>query len=119
LGFFPNDLMQELSALNKQWSDTRRKPKVFPPPNDTSPLANVSYYKPGTSMEDNIYLYVRPPQYADGFYTVEDAAKNVLACGRTIEEIAIEWHRIDADKVIVEKLVRQSHGGSNQLLRLN
>jgi pyrimidine deaminase RibD-like protein len=119
LGLFPNDLMQELSALNKQWSDTRRKPKVFPPPNDTSPLANVSYYKPGTSMEDNIYLYVRPPQYADGFYTVEDAAKNVLACGRTIEEIAIEWHRIDADKVIAEKLVRQSHGGSNQLLRLN
>jgi len=29
LGLFPNDLMQELSALNKQWSDTRRKPKVF------------------------------------------------------------------------------------------
>jgi len=42
-----------------------------------------------------------------------------LACGRTIEEIAIEWHRIDGDKVIAEKLVRQSHGGSNQLLRLN
>ena len=81
--------------------------------------ANVSYYKPGTSMEDNIHLYVRPPQHADGFYTVEDAARNVLACGRTIEEIAIGWRRIDADKVIAEKLVRQSHGSSDQLLRLN
>jgi pyrimidine deaminase RibD-like protein len=118
LGLFPNDLMQELVALNKQWSDTRRKPEVFPPANDTSPLANVSYYKPGTPMEDNIHLYVRPPQYADGLYTVEDAAKNVLACGHTIEEIAIQWRRIDAEKVIAEKLVRQGHGCSNQLLRL-
>jgi pyrimidine deaminase RibD-like protein len=119
LGLFPNDLMQELAALNQQWSDTRRKPKVFPPPNDTNPLANVSYHKPGTSMEDNIHLYIRPPQYADDFYTIEEAAKNVLACGRTIEEIAIEWHRIDVEKVIAEKLVRQGHGQSNQLLRLN
>jgi hypothetical protein len=70
-------------------------------------------------MENNIYLYLRPPQYADGFYTIEDGAKNVLACGKSIEEIAIEWRKIDADKVITERLVRQSEGGSNQLLRLN
>jgi hypothetical protein len=69
-------------------------------------------------MADNIHLFVRAPQYADGFYTVEDAAKSVLACSRTIEEIAIEWHRIDVDKVITEKLVRQGHGCSNQLFRL-
>jgi hypothetical protein len=65
-----------------------RKPIV--PPNDTSPLANVSYYKLGTSMLDNIHMFVRPPKDAGGFYTVEDAAKNVLAHGRTPEEIAIE-----------------------------
>ena len=48
IGFFPNDLMQELLALNKEWSDLLRvKPIV--PPNDTSRLANVSYYKLGTS----------------------------------------------------------------------
>ena len=117
IGLFPNDLMQELSALNKEWSDTRRKPKVLPPPNDTSPIANASYYKPGTSMEDNLHLYVRPPKDADGFFTVEDAKKNVLACGRTLEEIAVEWHKIDAHKVIIEKSVRQTHGTSNQLFR--
>jgi len=120
IGLFPNDLMQELSALNKEWTDTRRKPKVLPPPNDTSPIANASYYKPGTSMEDNLHLYVRPPKdAADGFFTVEDAKKNVLAYGRTIEEIAVEWRKIDADKVIAEKLVRQTHGGSNRLLLFN
>jgi len=120
IGLFPNDLMQELSALNKEWSDTRRKPKVLPPPNDTSPIANASYYKPGTSMEDNLDLYVRPPKdAADGFFTVEDGKKNVLAYGRTIEEIAVEWRKIDADKVIAEKLVRQTHGGSNRLLLFN
>jgi len=115
IGFFPHDLMQELLALNKAWSDSLRvKPIV--PPNDTSPLANVSYYKLGTSMEDNTHFYVRPPKNADGFYTVEDAAKNVIAHGRTIEEIAIEWHRMDDQKVIVEKLVRQSVGSSHRLL---
>jgi pyrimidine deaminase RibD-like protein len=120
IGLFPNDLMQELSALNKEWSDTRRKPKVLPLPNDTSPIANASYYKPGTSMEDNLHLYVRPPKdAADGFFTVEDAKKNVFAYGRTIEEIAVEWRKIDADKVIAEKLVRQTHGGSNRLLLFN
>ena len=115
IGFSSNDLMQELLALNKEWSDSLRvKPIV--PPNDTSPLANVSYYKLGPSMQDNIHLFVRPPKDAGGFYTIEDAAKNVLAHGRTLEEIAIEWHRIDDQKVIVEKLVRQSAGSSNRLL---
>jgi len=117
IGFFPNDLMQEVLALNKDWSDSLRvKPIV--PPNDTSPLANVSYYKLGTSMQDNIHLFVRPPKSTGGFYTVEDAAKNVLAHGRTIDEIAVEWHRIDNQKVIVEKLVRQGSGSSNRLLNL-
>jgi pyrimidine deaminase RibD-like protein len=117
IGFFPNDLMQELLALNKEWSDTLRvKPLV--PPNDTPPIANVSYYKLGTSMQDNIHLFVRPPKDGGGFYTVEDATKNVLAHARTIEEIAVEWHKIDDQKVIVEKLVRQTHGGSNRLLSL-
>ena len=120
IGLFPKDLIQELLVLNKKWSDTRRKPEVVPPSNDTAPLANASYYKPGTSMEDNLHLYVRPPKdAADGFFTVEDGKKNVLAYGRTIEEIAVEWRKIDADKVIAEKLVRQTHGGSNRLLLFN
>jgi pyrimidine deaminase RibD-like protein len=115
IGFFPNDLMPELLALNKRWSDSLRSKQGFPPPNDTSPLANVSYYKPGTSMADNTHFFVRPPWTAGGFFTVEDALKNVLAYGRTLEEIAIEWHRIDDQKVIVEKLIRQSYGSSNRL----
>ena len=115
---FPNDLMPELHALNKKWSGTRRKPEVMPPPNDTSPLASVSYYKPGTSMQDNIHLFVRPPKDASGFYTVEDIAKNVLAYGRTLEEIAIKWHRIDDQNRIVEKRDRVNVGSSNQLLTL-
>jgi len=117
IGVFPNDLMQELLALNKAWSDSLRVKPIIPP-NDTSPLANASYYKLGTSMHDNIHLFVRPPKNAGGFYTVEDAAKNVLAHGRTIDEIAVEWHRIDRQKVIVEKLVRQGSGSSNRLLNL-
>lgn len=116
IGFFPHNLMQELLVLNRTWSDSRRAKQGIPPPNDTSPLANVSYYKLGTSMQDNTHFYVRPPKNADGFYTVEDAVKNVIAHGRTIEEIAIEWHRIDDRKVIVEKLVRQSAGSSHRLL---
>ncbi len=117
IGLFPNDLMQELLALNKDWSDSLRvKPIV--PANDTNAIANVSYYKLGTSMQDNILLVVRPPKDAGGFYTVEDAARNVLAHGGKIEEIAIEWHRIDDQKVIVEKLVRQTSGSSHQLLNL-
>ena len=78
IGVFPHDLIQELLALNKEWTDSLRvKPIV--PPNDTSPLANVSYYKLGTSMADNTHFFVRPPKDTAGFYTVEDADKNVLA----------------------------------------
>jgi len=117
IGFFPHDLMPELLALNKEWSDSLRV-KAIVQPNDTSPIANVSYYKLGTSMQDNIHLFVRPPKDVGGFYTVEDAVKNVLAHGRTIEEIAVEWHKIDDQKVIVEKLVRQSVRSSSQLLNL-
>jgi pyrimidine deaminase RibD-like protein len=116
IGLFPTDLIQKLLVLNKEWSDTRRKPEVVPPSNDTAPLANVSYYEPGTSMTDNIHLFVRPPKEVGGFFTVEDAAKNGLAYGRTLEEISVEWRRIDTHKVIVEKLIRQSAGSSNRLL---
>ena len=117
VGVFAPDLMQELLALNKQWADSLRvKPIV--PPNDTSPLATVSYYKLGTSMEDNTHFFVRPPKDSDGFFTVEDAAKNVVAHGRTIEDIAIEWHKMDNHKVIVEKLARQGSGSSHRLLNL-
>jgi pyrimidine deaminase RibD-like protein len=117
--FFPSDLMQELLALNKEWSETRRKPEVMPPPNDTNAIADVSYNRPGTSMLDNIHLYVRPPKDARGFYTVEDTAKNVLAHGRTLEEIGMEWRRIDGEKVFVEKLVRQGYGNSSGSRLLN
>jgi pyrimidine deaminase RibD-like protein len=118
IGFFPHDLMQELLVLNKTWSDSRRAKQGIPPPNDTSPLANVSYYKLGTSMADNTHFFVRPPKDAGGFFTVEDAAKTVLAHARTLEEIAIAWHGMDDQKRIVEKLVRQTSGSSNQLLNL-
>jgi pyrimidine deaminase RibD-like protein len=116
IGLFPKDLIQELLTLNKKWSDTRRKAEVVPPPNDTAPLANASYNKPGTPMTDNVHLFVRPPKEAGGFFTVEDAAKNVLASGRTLEEISVKWRQIDTQKVIVEKLVRQGSGSSNRLL---
>ena len=119
IGLFPNDLMQELLVLNKEWSETRRKPEVLPPPNDTNAIANVSYYKPGTSMQDNIHLIVRPPKDAGGFYTIEDAARNILAYGRTLEEIGVEWRRIDTQKVLVEKLVRQGYGNGSGSQLLN
>ena len=115
---FPNDLMPELFALNKKWSETRRKREVLPPANDTGPLANVSYYKPGTPMTDNIHFFVRPPKEGSGFFTIEDIAKKVVAGGQTLEEIAMKWHQMDDQKRIVEKLVRQSAGSSNQLLNL-
>ncbi len=118
VGLFPRDLIQGLVALNKKWSDTRRKPDVAPPPNDTSSLANVSYYKPGTPMTDNIHLFVRPPKDAGGFFTIEDAIRTVLAWGRTLQEIAVKWHQIDDQKVIVEGLQRQSSGSSHRLLTL-
>jgi len=118
IGLFPKDLIQELLVLNKKWSDTRRKPEVLSPPNDTTPIADVSYYKPGTPMTDNIHLFVRPPKDAGGFFTVEDAAKKVLAHGRTIDEIALEWRQIHNQKVIVEKLKLQTYRGSSPLLNL-
>jgi pyrimidine deaminase RibD-like protein len=116
IGFFPHDLMQELHALNKKWADSRRAKQGVPPSNDTPPLADVTYYKVGTSMADNTRFYVRPPKDAGGFFTIEDAIKTVLAWGRTIEDIAIEWHKMDDRKVIVEKLVRQGSGSSHRLL---
>jgi pyrimidine deaminase RibD-like protein len=118
IGFFSHELMQELHALNKKWNDSRRAKQGVPPPNDTPPLASVSYYKLGTSMADNTHFFVRPPKDAGGFFTVEDAAKTVLAHARTLDEIAIAWHRMDDRKRIVEKLVRQSAGSSSQLLNL-
>jgi len=99
--------------------DYAGRSKIVPLPNDTNAIANASYYKPGTPMTDNIHLFVRPPKEVGGFFTIEDAAKNVLAHGRTIEEIGVEWRRIDTQKVIVEKLVRQGHGCSSQLLNLS
>jgi len=118
VGLFPRDLIQGLVALNQKWSDTRRKSDVAPPPNDTSPLANVSYYKPGTPMTDNTHLFVRPPRDAGGFFTIEDAIRTVLAWGRTLQEIAVKWHQIDDQKVIVEGLQHQSSGSSHRLLTL-
>lgn len=118
VGLFPRDLIQELIALNKKWSDTRRRAEVPPPPNDTSPLANVSYYKPGTSMADNIHLFVRPPKNNGGFFTIEDISRNVLAWSKKFDEIAMKWHQIDDQKTIVEKLQRQNSGSSNRNLTL-
>ena len=43
-------------------------------------------------------------------------AKNVLAYGRTLDEIAVKWRQIDIQKVLVEKLTRQSGGCSDQRL---
>jgi pyrimidine deaminase RibD-like protein len=118
VGLFPGDLIQELVALNKKWSDTRRQPEIAPPPNDTSPLATVSYYKPGISMADNIHLYVRPPKNDGGFFTIEDAAKNVLAWGRTLQDISVKWHQIDTQKVFVEGRQRHNSMINHRLLSL-
>jgi pyrimidine deaminase RibD-like protein len=119
IGLFPSDLMQELLVLNKEWSETSRKPEVLPPPNDTNAIAHVSYHKQGTSMQDNLFLVVRPPKDAGGFYTIEDAAKNVLAYGRTLQEIGVEWRGIDTQKLLVEKLVRQGYGNASGSRILN
>ena len=118
VGLFPKDLIQTLVALNKQWSATRRQVETAPPPNGTNAIANASYYKPGTSMADNIHLIVRPPKSEGGFFTIEDAGMKVLAWGRTLEEIAIKWRQIDAEKTIVEGLRRQNWGSSHGPLSL-
>jgi pyrimidine deaminase RibD-like protein len=118
IGPFPKDLRQELLALNKEWSDSRRPERIVPP-NGTNAIATVSYRKLGTSTEDNIHLYVRPPRAAGGFYTIEDAAKNVWAHGRNLEEIGLEWRQIDAQKMLIEKLVRDSSSNSSGSQLLN
>jgi pyrimidine deaminase RibD-like protein len=118
IGVFPHELIQELQTLNQKWSDSRRAKKGIPPPNDTSPLASVSYYKLGTPMEENTHFFVRPPKDSGVFYTIEDANKNVLAHARSIEEIALEWHKMDKFKVIMDKLVRQGSGSSHRFLNL-
>ena len=118
VALFPRDLIQELVALNNNWSERRRQPETAPPPNDASPVADVSYYKPGTSMSENIHLYVRPPKVDGGLFTIEDASKNVLAWGKTIQDIAVKWHQIDDEKVIVEGLQRQGSRSSHRLLAL-
>jgi hypothetical protein len=41
-----------------------------------------------------------------------------LAWGRTVEEIAVKWHQLDDQKIIVEKLVRQGSSSSHRLLNL-
>jgi hypothetical protein len=69
-------------------------------------------------MTDNIHLFVRPPKGAGGFFTIEDAIRTVLAWGRTLQDIAVKWHQIDDQKVILEGLQRQSSGGSHRLLTL-
>jgi len=61
-------------------------------------------------MADNIHPYVRPPKNQGGFFTIEDAAKTVLDWGRTLQNIAVKWHQIDDQKVIVEGLQRQGSG---------
>lgn len=115
IGLFPSDLVQELIALNKEWSETRRKPEIAPHANGTSPLAFASYYKPGTSMEDNLHLYVRPPKDDNGFFTVEDAAENVIAWSHTLQGIAIKWHEIYGQKVITEGMKLQVSSGNHPL----
>lgn len=119
VGTFPDDLMQELLDLNKEWTDSLRKPEVVPPPNRIGYLADVQYYKPGTSMLDNIHLTVRPPKDEGGYYTIEDKDFNVVAYARTIEEIATKWHHIDTQKRIVEKMRRDKWGVADRRLDFN
>jgi hypothetical protein len=90
----------------------------MPPPNETNAIANVRYYKPGTSMMGSIFLVVKPPKDGDGFFTIENTAKNVLACGRTIADIAVEWRGIYTQRVIKEKMRYDGGGSSNPLLNL-
>lgn len=118
IGLFPNDLMQELLALNKAWSDTRRGPEVMPPPNETNAIATARYYKPETSMMDSIFLVVKPPKDGDGFFTIEDTAKNVLACSRTLADIAVEWRGIYTQRLVKERMRYDGGGSSNPLLSL-
>jgi hypothetical protein len=113
---FPNDLLQELIALNKEWADSLRTEPTTPLPNRVGYLADAQYYMPGTSITDKIHLIVRPPKDAGGFFTVEDNAFKVVAYARTFEEIAVKWHAIDTQKRLVEKMRRVSAGSTDQRL---
>ena len=95
------------------------EPQIVPPPNATGAEANVSYSKPGAPMEDNIHLFVRAPKNAAGFFTMEDAANNVLAWGQTLEDIAVKWRQMDVHKTVLEGLQRQASGSSHRLLELS
>ena len=117
IGFFPNDLMPELLELNQEWSAPLRTTPIIPS-NNTSPAAYIIYYKPGTSMEDNISFFVRPPDGPNRPYTIEDAARNVLASGKTVEDISVEWKTLDARKVGPGGYKRQNGFSSHNLLCL-
>jgi pyrimidine deaminase RibD-like protein len=118
VALFPKDSIQELVALNKKWSDTRRQPETPTLPNDTKTIAGVEYYKPGTSMEGNSRFSVRPPDRTDRPYTIEDASRNVVTSAKTLKEIAVEWRAMDARKTAIEGFVRQSSYSSHPLLSL-
>ena len=118
IDFFPHDLMLELLALNKEWSDSRRAKQGVPPPNVAAALGRVSYYKPGTPMTDNTHFSAHAPDQEGGFFTIQDNSKNVIAHARAIEEIAMRWHQFDDHKVIMEKLVRQGSGSSHRYFNL-
>jgi diaminohydroxyphosphoribosylaminopyrimidine deaminase / 5-amino-6-(5-phosphoribosylamino)uracil reductase len=113
---FPDDLMQELLAINKEWSDSLRVKPIPPPPNDTNGIAGASYRKPGTPIEETIHLHVRPPKHDGGYYTIEDNDKNVLDYARTFDEIAAKWHAIDTQKRIMKKMQRVGGYNSDQRL---
>lgn len=115
VALFPKSLIQELIALNKKWSDTRRVKPIPPPPNDTSPLAGASYRKPGTPIENTLHLHVRPPKHDGGYYTIQDNDKNVLDYSRNRDEITAKWHAIDTQKRIIDKMQRvSSYNNSDQ-----
>jgi pyrimidine deaminase RibD-like protein len=115
--FFPNDLMPELLELNREWADSLRTTPIIPP-NNTSPAAYVIYYKPGTSMADNISFFIRLPDGAGRPYTLEDASKNVLASAKTVQDISVDWKSFDARKVGPEGYKRQNVFSSDPLLSL-
>jgi pyrimidine deaminase RibD-like protein len=117
VSLFPDDLIEELVALNKDWSDSLR-PNV--PANNTPSIADALYYELGTSIADCIHLFVHAPNEEGGFYTVEDATGKVLQHGRTIEEIAVKWNNIDRQMVVGKKLVRHNdrNNSGNPLLNL-
>jgi len=117
IGFFQSDLMPELLELNQEWADSLRTTPIISP-NNTSPAAYVIYYKPGTSMADNISFFVRTPDGPGRPYTLEDSSKNVLASAKTVQDISVEWKSFDARKAGVEGYKRQNVFSSHPLLTL-